>query len=267
MPSWLRWVVPAVSVVLFLGVAVLLGQEAGPTPPPSPVDVAAMIAPYLALALAIERFWEAVFSWYESLVLATGKTFGTTAAIANWMEREVRKAEIAVAEAAEKGAEPHGSEAIALAEAQLTNAKARIEETIRSPQYVGAKRAVTVIGSLTIGVALSLAGHFRMFLAVGLPLPEGLDVVMTGIAIGTGSGPMHSLVGLLQELRNAVGGVADLARGGAVRTAMAALSGAVQNAEQPAPSPPPASLRSVSAVGQTPLPMARQAHRVLRTGQ
>jgi hypothetical protein len=42
-------------------------------------------------------------------------------------------------------------------------------------------------------------------------------VLLTGLLLGAGPGPLHSLITTLQELRNAVAGLADLARGSAFK--------------------------------------------------
>src|SRR5688572_8596123 len=64
--------------------------------------------------------------------------------------------------------------------------------------------------------------------AAGYPdVRNGIDVVLTGILIGLGPGPLHALLGILVELRNAVAGVADIARGTALKKAAETLRDAV----------------------------------------
>ncbi len=65
-------------------------------PPGTPIDLVVLLAPFVALAAAIERFWEAVFNFYESVAIASARLVGVGARTAQWMQTEAQNAETAV---------------------------------------------------------------------------------------------------------------------------------------------------------------------------
>lgn len=188
-------------------------------------DLFLVLAPFLAIAVAIERFWEILFNWYESVALATARFFGVSSQTTRWMRQEVRSAEDAVATLARafSDTDPRDpdyarlSTAFHVAEARLVEAQTRIEETLKTPEYVAIKRAITLLGSLIIGLVVSSAGKLTLLNSAGFPAPIPVDVLLTGLLIGSGPGPLHHLIGTLQEVRNAVAGLADLAQGSAIK--------------------------------------------------
>jgi hypothetical protein len=67
------------------------------------------------------------------------------------------------------------------------------------------RRNTTVIawGLASLG-AMLLSGFFgfQMLLATGLDVPEGLDIAITGLAIGSGTKPLHDLISNLQKSKD-----------------------------------------------------------------
>jgi len=210
-------------------------------------DLALLLAPYVVLATGIERFWEAVFSWYESFALSVGRLLGAAFGVTGWAGKEVENAEKVVSEAAASlgGLKPtDDGYAAALktfqeAETRLLDAQNRIAAALKAPEYVALKRAITLLGSLAIGIAVAVGGRLMMLQAAGFPVANFLDSLITGLLIGAGPGPLHSFITALQELRNALAGVADLARGTALKRVQEAF---------PQPSTPARSVRSAVLV-------------------
>jgi hypothetical protein len=201
-------------------------------PVAQPADLFVLLAPFLALATAIERFWEGVFSWYESFAVATGRLVGLGGSTIQWMRDEASNAETAVKNLVEqlgekKPEEPDYSglsEQLRQAEVRLIDAQSRIEEALKAPEYVAIKRAVILLGSLVLGVIIGVTTHLRMMQVVGLAVGAPIDYLLSGLLIGAGPGPLHSLIGTLQELRNSLAGLADLARGKAIEKIAAPLA-------------------------------------------
>jgi hypothetical protein len=70
------------------------------------------------------------------------------------------------------------------------------------------------------GLVVAILGDLGMLRALALPAPRLIDMLMTGLVIGAGPGPMHSLIGMLQSGKDAISNLADLARASAVRKAV-----------------------------------------------
>lgn len=213
--SLMRGWVPVALIIMMPGVLFAAG-EATPGLPvdPVPSDPTATIAPFIAAAACIERFWEAVFAWYENVVLSTAKLAGLTGDAVHWMRQEVTKAKEALARLGRDAATtPSQLEA---AEEALADARSRLEDSLKSSEYVSLKKAITVLGSFGLGVVIAVPAELAFFKAVGAPLPPLFDHVLTGLVIGAGTGPVHTLFNTLVELRNTAAGLADLTRGTAL---------------------------------------------------
>ncbi len=97
-----------------------------------PVDLSAALVPFVLLATAIERFWEAVFDWVEQVLISTGKVFGSVNASVKWMIDEYNNAQIAVTNLATsftgKSADElkNVSEQLAAADQRLKDAQFRV---------------------------------------------------------------------------------------------------------------------------------------------
>ena len=271
-------------LVLVISVGLLIWNgvrgDAGTVSKADGVDLVVLLAPFVALAMAIERFWEAVFNYYESVAVATARLIGVGQQTATWMRGEAANAETAVSEVAallgtKKPGDPDYdrlSKALAVAETRLQDAQTRIANLPKTPEYVAAKRAITTLGSLALGLGVGIVGRLTLLNAAGFAVAAPIDYVITGLLIGSGPGPLHSFIGTLQELRNALAGVAELARGTAVRNALqgvehardaAAPPGAAFEAEVAVAAPPPGT-EPIDATEADRLRLRRQAARILR---
>lgn len=110
---------------------------------------------------------------------------------------------------------------IAHAEQDLALAEQRLVEYLDSPLYRSGKGAATFFGGLLIGLAIALASQIRMFALLGIEVNAVIDMLVTGLIIGTGSAPVHALIGILQNTKSAVDEARALMKGKSI----ASLSG------------------------------------------
>jgi hypothetical protein len=189
-------------------------------------DLTVTLAPLIAAATAIERLLEWFFNWLESayngiFVSALGGVVGWY----RWAQDEWQAAYDGLQAAAEKlralrGApEPDTNEIRAWVnktrefEAQLLAAETRLQGLTKSPRYLQIKQGIAVLVGLGLGVTLSFSADLKMFSMMGVGLASGLefwDRLITGLAIGTGSQPVHSLISLLQQGHEALGRLRDM---------------------------------------------------------
>jgi hypothetical protein len=180
------------------------------------VQVAVLLAPLVAAATVIERIIETIFSWYEGLLLNASHLLGLGGGYVKWMREEVKTCQDALTALAHKGNAATVSDltAIRKAEEALAAAQDRLLEWLKSPFYTNGKRLVSLLLGMALGIGLAFATRLRMFALLGIQpvgasanlgsFVAGMDMLVTGLVIGTGSAPVHSLIGLLQNTRDAV---------------------------------------------------------------
>src|SRR5215212_1382346 len=94
-----------------------------------------------------------------------------------------------------------------LAEKRLSDAESNLANVTTSDGYRSAKSAASIVLGLVIGVIVSTLGQLQMFTMLGIgSVPARVDVFITGLVIGTGSYPVHSLVGILQQTKETLDG-------------------------------------------------------------
>ena len=98
---------------------------------------------------------------------------------------------------------------LAEAEARVAQAETKLSQASDSPDYRNAKAAASVVLGLMLGVVVATVGQIKMFALLGIAMPARIDVFATGIVIGSGSYPVHSLVGILQQGRDALDGLGN----------------------------------------------------------
>lgn len=189
-----------------------------------------VLAPVLVAAAAVERTLESVFntiegSWH-TLVAYLGRGL-------RWLksaEVEVKQARQFLAEAADKyNAEMQSlqigqssvaaitdtvrlkmeaaNKMMALAQQRLSDAENNLASVTSSDNYKNAKAAAMIILGLMLGVVVAGIGQLQMFALLGIgAIPARFDVLITGLVIGSGSYPVHSLVGILQQGKETLDG-------------------------------------------------------------
>ncbi len=182
-----------------------------------------VLAPVLVAAAAVERTLESVFnviegSWHK-LVAYLGRGL-------RWLksaEVEVKQARQFLAEASDKYNMEMRSlqigdisvseitdtirikmeaanKMMTLAQKRLSDAESNLDDVTSSDSYISAKSAVSIVLGLMLGVIIAAIGQLQMFALLGIAaVPARFDVLITGLVIGSGSYPVHSLVGILQQ--------------------------------------------------------------------
>lgn len=189
-------------------------------------DYATVLAPLIAISVAIERLLETVFDWFEQSTRSAAEVLAAPREALDWIGREYQEAYEATAEAAETTGitvTPAAAQALAQAEERLAKAESRLRSWTNAPEYRAWKRALSIWVGLLAGLVVAILGDLGMFHVIGIPTPRLLDMLGTGLIIGAGPGPMHSLIGILQSGKDAVSNLAELAKGKAIRDAAQAL--------------------------------------------
>ena len=103
---------------------------------------------------------------------------------------------------------------MAMAETRLTDAERELASAADSPGYKSAKRAASIIVGLWLGIIVATIGQLQMFAMLGVGIvPARIDVLITGLVIGSGTYPVHSLVGVLQQTKDTLEGAQSFLKG------------------------------------------------------
>ena len=90
-----------------------------------------------------------------------------------------------------------------LGEQRLKSAEDQLLQITSSEQYRNVKRAATIYLGLLSGLIVATAGSMQMFAMMGISVGSAkVDVIVTGLVIGSGSGPVHSLINILQAAKD-----------------------------------------------------------------
>ena len=190
-----------------------------------------VLAPVLAAAAAVERTLESIFnvlegSWH-TMVAYLGRGL-------RWLknaEIEVQQARQFLADASDKynseleeiqfgqgsastiadevqAKVVSANKLMVIAQQRLENAEGNLSAATSSESYIRAKAAASIILGLMLGVIIAAIGQLQMFAMLGIGIvPAQIDVLITGLVIGSGSYPVHSLVGILQQGKGTVDSV------------------------------------------------------------
>ena len=194
-------------------------------------NLTVVLAPILAAAAAVERTLETLFNVLEGSWRTMVAYLGRGMRWLKSAEVEVKQARQFLADVAERyNAEMQSMEIGQISVAELTfAAQARIEavnkmmamaqgrleaaeenlsDVTSSENYISAKAAVSVVLGLMLGVIISALAQLQMFALLGVDtVPARFDVLITGLVIGSGSYPVHSLVGILQQGKDTLNSV------------------------------------------------------------
>lgn len=195
--------------------------------PASKLDVGAnlsiVLAPVIVAATAVERTLESLFNMIEGSWHTLVAYLGRGLRWLNSAETEVVQARQFLADTSDTyNAEMKGlqfgqlsasdvtdavrikmesaTRMMDLAQQRLQDAENNLSAVTSSDSYVSAKAAASVVLGLMLGVVISTIGQLQMFAMLGIAaVPARFDVFITGLVIGSGSYPVHSLVGILQQ--------------------------------------------------------------------
>jgi hypothetical protein len=227
MRAWFR-----ILVLLIIGIWVgliawvlLFAQinDANSSPLEASANLTVVLAPILAAAAAVERTLETLFNVIEGSWRTMVAYLGRGMRWLKSAETEVKQARQFLAEVADKyNAEMANIEIgegsvsqltaavkakmdaidgmMALAQGRLQAAEDTLSEATSSENYINAKISVSVVLGLMLGVIIAALAQLQMFAMLGVDIvPARFDVLITGLVIGSGSYPVHSLVGILQQ--------------------------------------------------------------------
>lgn len=248
---------------------------AGVVAPPAGADLLVVLAPVVATATGVERLLESVFNTLEN-VWRTGvaylgygmrwlKRAETEVADARtWLQnigmvytnletkyademnelmQQVNMDQIATQlENLRRRANQETAkvqEMLAEAEKRATETEKKLAQASSSPDYRSAKAAASVVLGLMLGVIVATVGQIKMFALLGIAMPARIDVFATGIVIGSGTYPVHSLVGMLQQGRDALDGLGNFLNNRAAPSSVQATEQRITTVQPGSPGQPP----------------------------
>lgn len=219
-PSRLFWVLIIAAVMLIVLTAVINGNSLNwlfesKAPNPEPIeDVAKVLAPLLALALVIERLIETLFDFFEQSIEEVAELGSAGESGLKWLQSELNRAWQAANEAASKLGNGGNDEAIlkelTTAEERIAWANKHLAELTKDPRYVATKRLLSIWLALFLGLVVAVMSDTGIFALLQIQVPRVFDMLVTGFVIGAGSGPTHSLIGILQGAKNALAKLGEL---------------------------------------------------------
>jgi len=185
-------------------------------------DIAKVLAPLLALALVIERLLETVFDLFEQVAADVAKLGNAGLEGLKWFQDELDRAWEAAREAAGKLGQSGEDEDATLAklkkaEQRIIDANNRIAGLTKDPKYISWKRMLSIWIGLLLGLIVAILSDTGIFELLQISVPRILDMLVTGFVLGAGSGPMHSLVGVLQGAKDTLENLGELATLGPIK--------------------------------------------------
>ena len=226
------WSIPAALVLLtaLAGVAAAQGPSTPDTPATAPSSLLITLAPILAAATAVERTLESVFNFLEATALTVIARLAMGAEWLGWATLEVDSANDAIRAAsvelrqivarerqapatadATAGVDPallsRKAELLArldTAEGWLRDSEQRIQDTLKSPNYTRMKQVTALVLGVIFGTILTLFAQLDILSLLGVTGRTVPGLILTGFIVGTGTGPVHSLITLLQQVTNTV---------------------------------------------------------------
>jgi hypothetical protein len=183
-------------------------------------EIAILLAPLLAVATAIERIIEMIFDWYESAILTVKAIPQNISTYLDWSKKEVKRFEDELISANKSldaattdDTKKTASQLIKSAEDKFNDASRRLDDYLKSPVYSANKKKVSMVLGIVLGLVTALVFGVKMFSLLGIPLNDFADRFITGLIVGTGSAPVHSLIGIIQKTRDAIDGARQTWKG------------------------------------------------------
>ena len=227
MRNWFRVLVTLIIVLWVALIVWVLAIAPIRDAPAAQLDVGAtmtlVLAPVLAAAAAVERTLETAFNVIEGSWRTMIAYLGRGLRWLKSAEVEVKQARQFLADVADKyNAEMQNiqlgqvsisaltdemqarmelaNKMMALAQQRLKDAEGNLAAVTSSESYISAKSAASIIVGLMLGVIVAGLAQLQIFAMLGIgAVPARVDVLVTGLIIGSGSYPVHSLVGILQQ--------------------------------------------------------------------
>jgi hypothetical protein len=213
---------------------------------PAGADLAIVLAPVLAAAAGIERFLETIFGILEGNARALVAYLGRgmrwllnaetevdsarqwLANVSAQYNHQLKALPFSGAAQAESSAEQPtqlenknvlsetqeklqaAKDLMSLAEQRLLTAEQELSGVTSSDGYRNAKRAASIFLGLLMGLIVATASSLQMFAMLGVKVFDPkVDVIVTGLVIGSGSAPVHSLINILQSSKETLDSAQD----------------------------------------------------------
>jgi hypothetical protein len=94
-----------------------------------------------------------------------------------------------------------------LAEKRLQLAGDQLSDATVWDNYRNIKRAASIYLGLLLGLIVATASSLQMFALMGVKVGDPrIDVIVTGLVIGSGSAPVHPLINILQSAKDTLDG-------------------------------------------------------------
>ena len=186
-------------------------------------NLTVVLAPVLAAAAAVERTLETIFNvlegswrtmvaylgrgmrWLKSAEVEVKQARQFLADVADRYNTEMENFEIGSVSVSELTLAAQAridavNKMMGVAQQRLKAAEENLGNATSSKNYINAKAAVSIVLGLMLGVIIAALAQLQMFALLGVStVPARFDVLITGLVIGSGSYPVHSLVGILQQ--------------------------------------------------------------------
>jgi hypothetical protein len=223
------------------GAAGLPAPPAAPSGQAPPTDVGTLLTPVVAAATSIERILEMFWNWFENAAQQFVATLGLGKEWAAYTRSQIISAQTALSSLAHQAtvlearmlnqpppppsAPPDANDPnralqeehqgiiqkIDAAQSKLKDAQQQLAGALASPRYKSRKQTWSVLLGLGLGAVTSFSTGLNIFSLLGISQTTGdFGVLVTGLVIGAGTGPVHSLLGILQQSRDALDQVANL---------------------------------------------------------
>jgi hypothetical protein len=181
----------AYGIVLITALVVI--RRADTTAPPA-LDGEALLAVGLFLSQGIERFLEPASRWAGRLSTDMADKTGVAESRSD-KRKLVTMRNHAFADAAED------SQRVVIEKKKLTACGVAANKQAATEQF-GANASVVLWGlAVTIGLVLALLLDLRLISATGARLDHRLDLILSGIAIGSATKPLHDLITTLSAAK------------------------------------------------------------------
>lgn len=193
-------------------------QGAAPRPLVAGADLAAVLAPIAIAALGVERMLEMMWNLIESYIRSLVAFLAGRSEWLRWANDELRAARERLETLAQEGdptervtdmlptSQDALSQLIERAANDVALAELRLSTLTSTQQYRDAKRVISIVSSLVLGIVIATVVGLQMFALLGISVNTRVDILITGIAIGTGSTPVHSFIGILQQGKDTLEG-------------------------------------------------------------
>jgi hypothetical protein len=170
-------------------------------------NFALALTPLLAVSTAIERLFESIFAYLEKgmgnlveLIKSGKETLG-------WVGTTYKQALDVYNETIQQAQNNPTSIAlqnVADAKAALDLAEKQVNQFMDSDEYKSWKRFICILGAFIIGIIVAIWVDLGLLRTIGVSAPRFFDMLLTGLIIGAGPGPVHSLIGILQSGKDAL---------------------------------------------------------------